>query len=97
MSNIQATSKGSDQTAHNHRLVLSFCWKQMPHCWKSHVVVQICHLKNSHLGYDLHKSVNDRVVLTFREGFSFRETSHLRSFAKMKPSRKCPNLKDPHY
>ena len=29
---MQATSKGSDQTAHMHR-----CWSHIPHCWKSHV------------------------------------------------------------
>ena len=40
------------------------------------------------LGHDLHvsTSVNDRVILPFHEGFSF--TKHLRSFAKLKSSRK---------
>ena len=40
---------------------------------------------------DLPTSVNDRAISSFREGFYFQETS-LRSFAKIKPSRKFPNL-----
>ena len=31
----------------------------------------ICEAKNSRLGYDLHISVNDRVISAFREDFIF--------------------------
>ena len=31
----------------------------------------ICDPKNSRLGHDLHKSVNDRVISAFREDFIF--------------------------
>ena len=43
---------------------------------------------------DLPISIMDRVVLQFREGLIFYKTSHTRSFAKIKSSRKFPNL---HY
>ena len=43
-------------------------------------------MKNSRLRQDLPISINDRVILPFREGL------HMRSFAKIKPSRKFPNL-----
>ena len=45
----------------------------------------ICDVKNSRLSHDLHISVNDRVISPFREDLIF-------TFAKIKPSRKFPNL-----
>ena len=57
---------------------------------KSH----ICGVKKSRQGHDLPISVNDRVISAFREDFIFHETSHMRSFAKIKPSRKFPNLQN---
>ena len=57
-------------------------------------------IKNSRLGLVLPLSVDGRVILPFLEGFiftklriyaKFRE-NNMRSFAKIKPSRKFPNL-----
>ena len=45
---------------------------------------------NSLLGHDLPISVTDRVISPFREDFLF--TKLLRSFVKIKASRKFPNL-----
>ena len=52
----------------------------------------ICGIKKSRLGHDLPISVQDRVISPFSRGFNFHETSHMGSFAKIKPSRKIPNL-----
>ena len=52
---------------------------------------RICHVKCSRRRHDLPISVNARVNLPFYKGF-FRETSHMRSFAKIKPSQKFSNL-----
>ena len=41
---------------------------------------------------DLPISVNDRIILPFCEDFIFRKLRILRSFTKIKPSRKFPNL-----
>ena len=49
----------------------------------------ICYLKNSQLRHDLPISVNYGVISPFREVFIFTK---LRSFAKVKPSGKFPNL-----
>ena len=49
----------------------------------------ICGATNSRLGHDLHILVSDRVISAFRKDFIFTK---LRSFAKIKPSRKFPNL-----
>ena len=51
----------------------------------------ICEVKISWLRHDLPISVNDSDLFILR-GFSFHETSHMHSFAKIKPSRKIPNL-----
>ena len=48
--------------------------------------------KISRLWYDSPISVVERVVSPFLRGFYFHETSHIRSFAKIKPSLKFPNL-----
>ena len=48
-----------------------------------------CDWKFSQLGYDLPISVVDRVI---SRGFYFYETTHMRSLAKIKPSRKFSNL-----
>ena len=48
--------------------------------------IRICLVKNSQVGYELPTSVNDRVKSQFREGFCSR------SFAKIKPLQKFPNL-----
>ena len=45
--------------------------------------------------HDLPISVNDRVISPIREGLIFHETSHMRSFAKIKLSRKFQNLQYP--
>ena len=45
-------------------------------------------VKNSRLGHDLAVSTND-----ISRGFCFLDTSHMRSFAKIKPSRNFQNLK----
>ena len=45
----------------------------------------ICDFQNSRLMHDLPISINDRVILPFNKGF-------MRSFAKIKPSWKFPNL-----
>ena len=50
----------------------------------------ICDVKTSRLGHDIPISVNDRVILTFREGFNF--TKLRMCFAKIKSSRKFQNL-----
>ena len=47
-------------------------------------------VKNPRLRQDLPISIKDRVILPFREGFIF--TKLVRSFAKIKSSRKFPNL-----
>ena len=49
----------------------------------------ICDVKILRLGLGLLISVNERVI---SPGFYFHETSHMRSFAKIKPSRKFTNL-----
>ena len=51
-------------------------------------------VKISLQGYDLPISVVDSDFAISR-GFYFHETSHMRSFAKIKPSRKFPNLQYP--
>ena len=48
----------------------------------------ICEVENSRFGHDIRISVNDTVILPFRESFIF----NFASFAKIKPSRKFPNL-----
>ena len=45
----------------------------------------ISEVKNSRLRKDLSISINTRVILPFRESFMY-ETSHMRSFAKIKSS-----------
>ena len=49
----------------------------------------ICDVKYSQQRHDLPISVNNRVITPFREGFIFTK---LRSFAKIKPLRKFPDL-----
>ena len=50
----------------------------------------ICDVKYSLLSMIyINKDQSDFVV---SQGLHFCETSHMRSFAKIKPSRKCPNL-----
>ena len=51
----------------------------------------ICDVNNSQQGDYLSSSVNKRMISPFRE-FYFHETSHMRRFAKIKPSRIFPNL-----
>ena len=41
--NIQATSKGSDQTD-QAQADLSICWSHIPHCWKSHVAAHFTYI-----------------------------------------------------
>ena len=43
----------------------------------------ICDVRNSRLGHDIRISVNNRVILPFREGFNFTKL-RMRSFAKIK-------------
>ena len=50
-----------------------------------------CGAKNSRQVHDLPIPVIDRMISQFERIF-FHETSHMPSFAKIKPSRKCPNL-----
>ena len=50
-------------------------------------------MKNSRVRQDLLISINDSDFAILR-GFYFHETSHMRCFAKINPSRKFPNL---HY
>ena len=52
-----------------------------------HVKSRILDVKNSRLGCDLPISVDDRVILPFREGFIFTKLH------KNKPSRKFPHLR----
>ena len=52
----------------------------------------ISDVKNSRLRQDLPISINERVILPFREGFIFTKLRTMRSFAKIKSSRKFPNL-----
>ena len=49
----------------------------------------ICNVENSWPWHELPTSVNDRVISPW---FYFHESSHMRSLAKTKPSRKFPNL-----
>ena len=48
--------------------------------------------KICHTGMFLPASVNNRVISSLYKWFYFHETSDLRSFAKINPSRKFPNL-----
>ena len=50
------------------------------------VKTHICDVKKLQKWRDLPISVNERVISPIREGFIFYETSHMRSFAKIKPS-----------
>ena len=52
----------------------------------------ISDVKNLQLRQGLPIAINDRVILPFPKVFSFHETSHMRSFAKFKSSRKFLNL-----
>ena len=52
----------------------------------------ICDAKNLRLGHDLHISVKGQSDFGLSRGFYFHETSHMRSFAKIKPLQKFPNL-----
>ena len=54
----------------------------------------ICDVKNSRLEHGLPISVNNSDCAKSR-GFCFHETSHMRSFAKIKTLRKFPNLQYP--
>ena len=45
----------------------------------------ICYVKNSRLGHDLPRSVNDKSDFDISRGFYFHKTSHMRSFVKIKP------------
>ena len=51
--------------------------------------IHISDVKNSWLGHYLSTPVNNRGILPFLEGLIF---TNLRSFAKIKPSQKFPNL-----
>ena len=51
----------------------------------------ISDVKNSRLRQDLPRSINDRVILPFREGFNFTKL-RCRSFTKIKSSRNFRNL-----
>ena len=51
------------------------------------VIRHICDAKNSQLGHDL----NDRVISAFGEDLIFTKL-RMRSFVKIKPSPKFPNL-----
>ena len=51
----------------------------------------ICDGQSLQLRHDLHISVNDS-DFAISHGFYFHETSHMRSFVKIKSSRKFPNL-----
>ena len=48
-------------------------------------------VKNSRLRLYLPVSVKDRVILANLQGFSLQATYYMRSFVKIKPSRKFPN------
>ena len=50
-------------------------------------IKHICDAKNSRLVHDF--PISDFAI---SRGFDFHETSHMRSFAKIKPSRKFTNL-----
>ena len=52
----------------------------------------ISDVKNSLQRQDLPKSINDRVILPFREGFIFTKLRIYAKFRKIKSSRKFPNL-----
>ena len=65
----------------------------MPHCWKSHVVAQICLLKNSRLGYDLHKSVGGFAI---SQGFLFSRNLASAKFRENKPLAKVSEFTGPH-
>ena len=42
------------------------------------IKIHISDVENSRLRQDLSKSINERVILPFREGFYFHATSHMR-------------------
>ena len=78
------------------RLIIKTYAKRNPMCslveyWRFGNFRDISDVKNSRLRQGLPMSINDRVILPFREVF-FHETSHMRSFAKIKSSRKLPIL-----
>ena len=67
------------------------------------VKTHICDVENSRQWRDLPLSENDRVISSIRGIFYFHETSHMRSFAKIRPSRNfriysttSPELKHTH-
>ena len=52
----------------------------------------ICNHKNLQLGHVLPLSVNDKSDFAILRGLYFHVTSHMRSFAKVKPSFKFPKV-----
>ena len=52
-----------------------------------------CDVKNLPLGHDLPSSVNDKMI---SRGFYFQETSHVRSFVKIKPLPKISEFTVPN-
>ena len=56
------------------------------------VKIRICDAENSRKRCDLPISVNDRMISPIHEDFILHKTSHMRSFTKIKSSRKFPNL-----
>ena len=52
----------------------------------------ICDVKNLRLGHDLPISVNERVIVPFREDFIFKKLRLCEVSRKITPSQKFPNL-----
>ena len=52
----------------------------------------ICDVQTSRLRHDLPISVNDRVILSFREGLIATKLPIYAKFVKIKPSPKFPNF-----
>ena len=57
-------------------------------------LIDICNVKSMCVELDLDTLVNRRVIFAISRGFYFQETSHPRSFMKIKASRKFLNLQN---
>ena len=98
---VHASSKVSEETAQILRLVGVLAARCCKYCkpgnfrgnfiFAKSLKKEICDVKNSQLSHDLPISKR-QCDFTISRGSYFHETLHMRSFAKIKPSRKFPNL-----
>ena len=94
MSNLLNQEEETRRIQANKYAHILLIWKFSPELLFSRIALKaiFATFSNSRLRHELPTSVNDRLISTFREEFYCHETSHMRSCAKIKPSRKFPNL-----